>query len=212
MGLDVLYCDVDSAWLEDPFQYLTDTRYSRARLCWHSHLSSTGAVQIQSDAASESEAPDSMLCTGFMLLKSDPVAMDLVTDWHVRTLGRPCNSHFLAGGNDGEKGPRRQPVHLQRHCAVWSRCVQLQLTRRSRYRAERPSFVLNVLRQDKFPSGACIASPFAAHITPGSLFFFDKAWREKQTAGPAVVHCNFIIGHFTKRAHMVVRGLWKTRL
>ena len=40
-------------------------------------------VQIQSDAESDTDPPDAMLCTGFLLLKADALVIQLLVDWQV---------------------------------------------------------------------------------------------------------------------------------
>ena len=74
LGYDVLYSDIDTVWLADPFSHFTDPSVT---------------LFIQSDPENRFDSIDHILCTGYMLLKANDHAIDLMTRWEKALMKEP---------------------------------------------------------------------------------------------------------------------------
>ena len=74
LGYDVIYSDIDTVWLADPLSYFTNPSVS---------------LFIQSDPENDQDDIDRVLCTGYMLVKANDHALDLMTKWEAELMKKP---------------------------------------------------------------------------------------------------------------------------
>jgi len=104
-GLDIIYSDVDTAWLANPLQYVDDE---------FNKDSQVDVVAQTDDLPHEGTYP--YYCTGFMAIKSNKRSIQFMKDWEVSLLekpklNQPIFNELLKGGNSDMKA---QPLpHVQ---------------------------------------------------------------------------------------------------